>query len=149
MYLSQKLKQQSSINAVENLRLRSHDAGTFWKRWKIWRLQNFSYCSHDTGKIWKRQEIRRQKLVARLWCQRSVPKNPKNRSVAVQKWLKCSVFVIFKCLWWCRWRFQNLPVRVPFRKSTVFKICRKKYAVFVWSGGLSENCWRLHGIGSI
>ena len=47
---------------------------------------------------------------------------PKNRSVSFQKRLKCSVFVIFKCLHdavskMCRleFRFQNLPAKnVPF-----------------------------------
>ena len=55
--------------------------------------------------------------------------HPKNRSVSFQKRLKCSVFVIFKCLHdavskMCRleFRFQNLP----FSKSA-----GKKNAVFV------------------
>ena len=54
--------------------------------------------------------------------------NPKNRSVSFQKRLKMFYFHHFKVFTRCR--FQNVPVRVPFSKSTVFKICRQKMCRF-------------------
>ena len=54
--------------------------------------------------------------------------NPKNRSVSFQKRLKMFYFhhfyVFTRCL------FQNVPIRVPFSKSTVFKICRQRMCRF-------------------
>ena len=58
--------------------------------------------------------------------------HPKNRSVSFQKKLKmftCRHFQVFT-----RCSFQNVPVRVPFSKSTVFKICRQKMCRFRVNG---------------
>ena len=55
--------------------------------------------------------------------------NPKNCSVSFRKRLKMFYFHHFKVFTRCC--FQNVPIRVPFSKSTVFKICRQKCAVFV------------------
>ena len=57
---------------------------------------------------------------------------PKNRSVSFQKRLKMFCFHNFKVFTRCR--FQNVPVRVPFSKSTVFKICRQKMCRFRVNG---------------
>ena len=54
--------------------------------------------------------------------------NPKNRSVSFQKRLKMFYFHHFYVFTRCR--FQNVPIRVPFSKSTVFKICRPKMCRF-------------------
>ena len=54
--------------------------------------------------------------------------NPKNRSVSFQKRLKMFYFHHFKVFTRCR--FQNVPIRVPFSKSAVFKICRQKMCLF-------------------
>ena len=54
--------------------------------------------------------------------------NPKNRSVSFQKRLKMSYFHHFKVFTRCR--FQNVPMRVSFSKSTVFKICWQKMCRF-------------------
>ena len=54
--------------------------------------------------------------------------NPKNRSVSFQKRLKMFYFHHFKVF--TRSRFQNVPIRVPFSKSAVFKICRQKMCRF-------------------
>ena len=54
--------------------------------------------------------------------------NPKNRSVSFQTRLKMFYFHHFKVLTRCR--FQNVPIRVPFSNSTVFKICRQKMRRF-------------------
>ena len=54
--------------------------------------------------------------------------NPKNRSVSFQKRLKMFYFHHFKVFTRCR--FQNVPIRVPFSKSAVFKICRQKMCRF-------------------
>ena len=43
----------------------------------------------------------------------------KNRSVWLQKHLK--MFLFHHIQVFTRWRFQNLPIRVPFSKSTVSK----------------------------
>ena len=58
--------------------------------------------------------------------------HPKNRSVSFQKWLKMFCFRHF--LVFTRCRFQNVLVRVPFSKSTVFKICRQKMCRFRVNG---------------
>ena len=58
----------------------------------------------------------------------------KSRSVSFQKCLKMFCFHHFQGF--TRFRSQSVSVRVPFSKSTVFKICRQKCAVFVWAGGL-------------
>ena len=55
-------------------------------------------------------------------------RHPKNRSVSFQKRLKMFYFHHFKVFTRCR--FQNVPIRVPFSKSTVFKICRQKMCRF-------------------
>ena len=57
---------------------------------------------------------------------------PKNRSVSFQKRLKMFCFRPFQVFTRCR--CQNLPVRVPFSKSTVFKICRQKMCRFRVNG---------------
>ena len=54
--------------------------------------------------------------------------NPKNCSVSFQKRLKMFYFHHFEVFTRCR--FQNVPIRVPFSKSTVFKICRQKMCRF-------------------
>ena len=54
--------------------------------------------------------------------------NPKNRSVSFQKRLKMFYFHHFKVFTRCR--FQNVPIRVPFSKSAVFKICWQKMCRF-------------------
>ena len=54
--------------------------------------------------------------------------NPKNHSVSFQKRLKMFCFHHFKLFTRCR--FQNVPIRVPFSKCTVFKICRQKMCRF-------------------
>ena len=48
--------------------------------------------------------------------------NPKNRSVSFRKCLKIFYFQHFQVFTLCS--FRKVPVRVPFSKSTVFKICR-------------------------
>ena len=53
---------------------------------------------------------------------------PKNRSVSFQKCLKMFCFHHFQVF--TRYCFQNVPVRVPFSKSTVIKICRQKMCRF-------------------
>ena len=52
--------------------------------------------------------------------------NPKNPSVSFKKRLK--MFCFIPCC------VQNVPVRVPFSKSTVFKICRQKKCRFRVNG---------------
>ena len=54
--------------------------------------------------------------------------NPKNRSVSFQKRLKMFYFHHFKVFTRCR--FQNVPIRVPFSKSAVFKFCWQKMCRF-------------------
>ena len=58
--------------------------------------------------------------------------HPKNRSVSFQKRLKMFCFHHFQVF--TRRRFQNVPVRVLFSKSTVFKICRQKMCGFRVNG---------------
>ena len=58
--------------------------------------------------------------------------HPKNRSVSFQKRLKIFFFCHFQVFTRCR--FQNVPVRAPFSKSTVFKICRQKMCRFRVNG---------------
>ena len=53
--------------------------------------------------------------------------HPKNRSVSFQKRLKM-FFRHFQVFTRCR--FQNVPFRAPFSKSTVFEICRQKMCCF-------------------
>ena len=60
--------------------------------------------------------------------------HPKDRSVSFQKRLKCSVFVIFKCLQdavskMCRleFRFQNLPFLKSVGKNVPFSFEREAY----------------------
>ena len=55
-----------------------------------------------------------------------------SRSVSFQKCLKMYCFHHFQVFTRCR--FQNAPVRVPFSKSTVFKICRQKMCRFRLNG---------------
>ena len=57
--------------------------------------------------------------------------HPKNRSVSFQNRLKM-FFRHFQVFTRCR--FQNVPVRAPFSKSTVFKICRQKMCRFRVNG---------------
>ena len=71
--------------------------------------------------------------------------HPKNLSVSFQKRLKMFCFRHFQVFTRCS--FQNEPIRVPFSKSTVFKICRQKNVPFS-CGGLSvefftvfKMCW--------
>ena len=54
--------------------------------------------------------------------------NPKDRSVSFQMRLKMFSFHHFQVL--TRYHFQNVPIRLPFSKSTVFKICRQKMCRF-------------------
>ena len=58
--------------------------------------------------------------------------HPKNRSISFQKRLKMFFFRHFQVFTRCS--FQNVPVRVPFSKSTVFKICRQKMCRFRVNG---------------
>ena len=53
---------------------------------------------------------------------------PKDRSVSFQKRLRMFFFHHFQLF--TRYHFQNMPIRVPFSKSTVFKICRQKMCRF-------------------
>ena len=55
--------------------------------------------------------------------------HPKNLSVSFQKRQKMFCFHHFQVFTRCS--FPNVPIRVPFSKSTVFKMCRQKCAVFV------------------
>ena len=52
----------------------------------------------------------------------------KNRSVSFQKRSKMFCFHHFRVFTRCL--FKDVPVRVPFSKSTVFKICRQKNVPF-------------------
>ena len=54
--------------------------------------------------------------------------HPKNLSVSFQKRLKMICFHHFQVFTRCS--FPNVPIRVPFSKSTVFKICRQKMCRF-------------------
>ena len=54
--------------------------------------------------------------------------HPKSRSVSFQKYLKMFCFHHFQVFTRCC--FQNVSVRVPFSKSTVFKMCRQKMCRF-------------------
>ena len=54
--------------------------------------------------------------------------HPKNLSVSFQKRLKLFCFHHFQVFTRCS--FPNVPIRVPFSKSTVFKICRQKMCRF-------------------
>ena len=54
--------------------------------------------------------------------------HPKNLSVSFQKRLKLFCFHHFQVF--TRSSFPNVPIRVPFSKSTVFKICRQKMCHF-------------------
>ena len=68
-----------------------------------------------------------KKLVARLWCHRKVP----TTQVSISLLPKTSKIVLFQNFqMFTRCRFQNVPIRVPFSKSTVFKICRQKMCRF-------------------
>ena len=58
--------------------------------------------------------------------------HPKNRSVSCQKRLKMFSFRHFQVFTGCS--FQNVPVRVPFSKPTVFKLCRQKMCRFRVNG---------------
>ena len=58
--------------------------------------------------------------------------HPKSRSVSFQKCLK--MFCFHHCQVFTRCRFQNVSVRVPFSKSTIFKICRQKMRRFRVNG---------------
>ena len=50
----------------------------------------------------------------------------------ISKALEMFLLHNFRVFTWCR--FQNVPVRVPFSKSTVFKICRQKLCCFRVNG---------------
>ena len=54
--------------------------------------------------------------------------HPKNLSVSFQKRLIMFCFRHFQVFTRCS--FPNVPIRVPFSKSTVFKICRQKMCRF-------------------
>ena len=54
--------------------------------------------------------------------------HPKCRSVLIQKHRKLFYFHNFQVFKRCR--FQNVPLRVKFSKSTVFKMCRQKMCRF-------------------
>ena len=58
--------------------------------------------------------------------------HPENRSASFQKQLKMFFFRHFQVFTRCR--FQNVPVRAPFSKSTVFKTCRQKIGRFRVNG---------------
>ena len=58
--------------------------------------------------------------------------HPKSRSFSFQKCLKMFCFHHFQVFTRCR--FRNVSVRVPFSKSTVFKICRQKMCRFRVNG---------------
>ena len=53
---------------------------------------------------------------------------PKNRSATSHKRRKMFCFHHFQFFIWCR--FQNVLFRIPFSKSTIFKICRQKMCRF-------------------
>ena len=55
--------------------------------------------------------------------------NPKNRSVSFQKRRKMSLSHHFQVFTLCH--FQNVPVRVPFSKSTALKSAGKTCVIFV------------------
>ena len=54
--------------------------------------------------------------------------HPKNRPVSTQRRRK--MCCLHHCRFFTRCRFQNVPIRVPFSKSAVFKICRQKMCRF-------------------
>ena len=54
--------------------------------------------------------------------------NHNNRSVLFQKRLRMFSFYHFQLF--IRYHFQNMPIRVPFSKSTAFKICRQNMCRF-------------------
>ena len=56
----------------------------------------------------------------------------KNRPVSLQKRRKMSCFHHFQVF--TEFRFQNVPVRAPFSKSTVFKICWQNMCRFRVNG---------------
>ena len=58
--------------------------------------------------------------------------HPKNGPVSFQKCLKMFCFHYVQVFTRCC--FQNMSVRVPFSKSTVFKICRQKMCHFRVNG---------------
>ena len=58
--------------------------------------------------------------------------HPKNRSVSFQNCRQLFSFHHFRVFTRCR--FQNVPVRVPFSKSTVFRICRQIMCLFRVNG---------------
>ena len=114
-----------------SLTLRSHNAGTFWKRWKcdgskIWASVHTMPEQFENGR-----KLDGKKLAARLWCQRNVPTPWESISV-VPKASKNVVFYHFQVFTRCC--FQNVLVRVPFSKSTGFKICQQKMCRFLVNG---------------
>ena len=58
--------------------------------------------------------------------------HPKNRPVSIQKRRKR--FCLPHCRVFTRCCFKFMPVRVPFSKSTVFKLCRQKMCRFRVNG---------------
>ena len=71
-----------------------------------------------------------KKLFARLlFDAKEMCLHSENRSVAFQKHRKMFCFDHFRMFTRCC--FQSVLVIVPLSKSTVFKICRQKSAVFV------------------
>ena len=71
------------------------------------------------------------KLIARLDA-KEMYLHPKNRWVSFQKRRKMFCFHHFRVF--TQSRFQNVPLRAPFSKSTVFKICRQKMCRFRVNG---------------
>ena len=63
--------------------------------------------------------------------------HPKCRSVLFQKRRKLFYFHNFQVFTRCR--FYNVPVRVQFSKSTVFKMCRQKMCLFIVNGRLVRH----------
>ena len=59
----------------------------------------------------------------------------KNRPVSFQK--RGKMFCLHHFRVFTRCCFKNVPVRVPFSRSTVFKICRRKMCRFRVNGSLS------------
>ena len=58
--------------------------------------------------------------------------HPKNRPVSIQK--RRRMLCLHHCRVFTRCCFKSIPVRVPFSKSTVFKICRQNMCRFRVNG---------------
>ena len=74
---------------IKRLRLRSHDAGRFWKRWKVWRIglpftrKRHIFCRQ----ILKTVDFENRTLTGTFW---------KRHRVNTRKWCKQN---IFRCFW--------------------------------------------------